>query len=527
MRSSQKSARRDIARRVLVLAVGAVALPVLAAGPKGTKPGKTPTPIAHLALADLGVPKIAPAFINAGASMLTVHALDSTHLLVTYATRQLVPRVAGESVNDEARIVAGEVVEVPSGKILAHAEWRMRDHGRYLWSIGRGLFVLRMGENLSLMAPLKNLADDKAFARIALPHQAGMPVAVQGSPDGEILSVVSEFKPKTEKPKVVVVGDPEEKHEKPVYAIDFFRLEGDGTDGAPYNVKGAGAVKAPAAMLLPLDADGYLWAVDDQKTHWAVTFNSFEGKVIPAGTIDSSCPPRLRMVSRSEYIALTCRGNDAAPKLQAMGLDGHETWEEPFSEFTQVPEFQFAPSAGRFAMLRTGATTTDPSATGGGPNAPIVSNNQEVRVYQTESGDLLLKVSTSPTFRVPENFAMSEDGRMIAVIRGEAIDVYGLPAPSKRDMQDLAEVEQFRPPVSHGPVTLTRLTQPAPREPEVAVAAAVAATEAPVATTTRAEIPVAANTEGNLGDAQGPRKRPTLLNPGEVPEFKDKKAPAQ
>ena len=505
-----------------MLVAAGCALAAFAAGPKGPKPGKTPVPAAHLKLEDLGVPVISGRMIESGMSMLSVHAIDSTHLLVTFGTRQLVPRVAGEDSHDD-RMVAAELVELPTGKVLARTDWHLHDHGRYVWSIGRGLFVVRIGENLSLMAPLRNLAEGKPFERLALPHQKGQPIAVEGSPDGEMLTVVTE-QPKPGK-KSVVLGDAEDGPvEKSSYALDFYRLDGDGTTESPFKVQGAGAVRSRAPLLLPLDADGYLMAVEGQKTRWAVTFQSFEGKGIPVGQIASSCPPRLRMVSHSEYIALTCRGNDAAPKLQAMGLDGHETWEEPFSELTQVPEFQFAPAAGRFAMLRTGAVTTDPGALGSGANPPIASNTQEVRVYQTESGDLLLKVSTSPTFRVPENFALSEDGRMLAVIHGAAIDVYDLPAPSKRDLQDLAEVEKFRPPASHRPVTLTATTKEAAHEPEGPVAARTAAMEAPVATTTQAELPTTAATEGNVGDVQGPRKRPTLLNPGEVPEFKDKKS---
>jgi hypothetical protein len=230
------------------------------------------------------------------------------------------------------------------------------------------------------------------------------------------------------------------------------------------------------------------------------------------------------MASRAEYLGLVCMGDETKPKLLSMGLDGHETWEEPFGEFAQTPAFEFAPAAGRFAMLRT--STVEVSESGpGGSNLGHTTTNQEVRVYQTESGDLLLRLPMSPVFRVPENFDLAEDGRALAVLHDDEIQVWTLPAPSKKDVQDLAEVMQFAPPANELPVSLRKIAE------ETAAAArsdtATAAVAAPVSTTTQAE--VATKKTGEAGDtgASGPRKRPTLLNPGEVPEFKDKKAPVQ
>ena len=496
------------------------------------RPGKGPVgPAVRLKLEDLGVPAVSASFLNAGASMLTVNMLDATHLLVTFATRDLVPRIPGDPETDEDRMVAGEVVELPSGKVLARTKWHLHDHGRYLWPLGGGLFAVRIGEDLSIMAPLTRLEGGESFLRQALPHQRGRPMAVQASPDDGLFSVVTELPlPKRDKPVVILGDNDPDADQKHTYAVDFFRVEGDGSAAAPLEVKAAGVVRSPFPALFPMDADGYLWAVDDKPMRWTVTFNDFNGQVLPAGMLDSSCPPRLQLVSRSEYVALTCRGDATRPKLLSMGFDGHETWEEPFGEFAETPSFQFAPAAGRFAMLRT---STVAQSTGDLPPVHPTTTNQEVRVYQTESGDLLLKVSMSPVFRVPENFGLSEDGRALAVIHDDEIQVYTLPAPSKKDLAEQAEVQKFRPPTAGGMVTLGKLTE-APKTEPGSENKTEAELSAPVSATTRAELPVAAAKSEGGADATAPaggttavRKRPTLLNPGEVPEFKDKKAPVQ
>ena len=81
-------------------------------------------------------------------------------------------------------------------------------------------------------------------------------------------------------------------------------------------------------------------------------------------------------------------------------------------------------------------------------------------MYQTESGDLLLKVPTSPVTRYAENFDLSEDGSVAAVVNAGVIQVYKLPPPSEKDVKDLAEAKSFSPPTSQAPVTFARLESP-------------------------------------------------------------------
>lgn len=530
------------ARLVLLPVVGLMALLPMARAAGAPRPARrgTPEPSVRLKLASLGIPALSARLVNSGYSMLTVNVLDASHLLVTFATRDLVPRVAGDPATHDDRIVAGEIVQLPDGKVLARTTWHMHDHGRYLFPLGRGRFALRIGDDLSVMAPLRGLAAGQPFQRTMLRHQRGTPLLVAGAHDGGLLAAISELpQPRPAHPAINVGTDTPEDQPKPVYAVDFYRIAGDGTADAPFDLQPAGALRANVPLLLPMDADGYLWAVDQAKAkaRWKVDFHDFNGKVLPVGELNSTCAPRLQMVSAAEFIALTCRGAEDRPLLLAMGLDGHETWEEPFGEFTESPAFQAAPAAGRFAMLRTSVTAMGPGTVAGVDASSVT--NQEVRVYQTESGDLLLRLGLTPVFRVPENFSLAEDGRSLAVVEGEEIQVYALPAPSKRDLQDLADVAKFAPPHTDAPVTLAGLLQAPEKEPEAARGAAAAPAAAPAATateramtapassTTQAEVSAGGAAESGPDGQTGPRRRPTLLKPGEVPEFKDKTAPPQ
>jgi hypothetical protein len=148
------------------------------------------------------------------------------------------------------------------------------------------------------------------------------------------------------------------------------------------------------------------------------------------------------------------------------------------------------------------------------------SEGQEIRVYQIASGDMLLKLQPNPAFRTAENFDLSEDGTLLATVKDGSVAVYKLPPLSKRDKEDMAEVAKFAPPPGSGPVRFSLLTGPAVAAKKAAakldrssVAQVGAGAKSAVDSTE------AAQTNAEPAPATAPRKPPTLLNPGEKPEF--------
>jgi hypothetical protein len=480
-------------------------------------------PVVKLTLESLGVPAVSTSFLDVGSSMLTIHLLDDSHVLVTFSKRGLVPRVENDPKEDDDRIVAGEVVELPSGKVVARTEWHMHDHARYLWSLGQGRFLLRIRDSLSTFAPLAKLGEAEPFRRVAFPGRHGRPGAVFVSEDGGMLTVEAQVTAPGSRP-VIDVGDTVEVHQDLTTVMDFYRLKGTGSEASPLEVVAAGSVKSPMPFYLPLDSRGYLWPVEVENNMWAVTFDDMQGKTAPMGKLQSSCTPRLEMVSHSEFLALTCRGQDDKVRMASYGLDAQMTWQEDFGDFGP-PVFGYAPAAGRFAMSRKmDAPALSPQlngALGTGQPAVATPDRQEVRVYQTGSGDLLLKTDAVPAFKTAENFSLSEDGTELAVVRENALEVFKLPALTAHDKEDLVDVAKFAPPEDNGPVLLGLLTgrseAPRGRNAKASVPVAPAAVPAPepaalADVSESVDAPVKAA-------AVAKRKPPTLLLPGEKAEF--------
>jgi hypothetical protein len=461
-------------------------------------------PWVQLPLDALGFPGVSSTVLAAGSSVLTVNFVDSSHLLVTYELRKLVPRVDHDPEDHADRLVAGEIVDLPDGHIEARTEWHMHDHGRYLWNLGGGRFLLRIGERLYTMAPLSQPAGTDMFLRTVFPSQAGRPTLIQVSDDGGVVTVETVVGQKDEDGRTKVILGDQDEGPTATTLIDFFRIAPDGESGG-FVANPAGHVGSASPVLLPIDADGYLWATQTVSGAWAVTFDGFAGKTIQVGTIQSSCYPRLVMTSRSEFVALTCQGSDDRIKIASYGLDGTDTWEESVGDFGR-PNFAFAPAAARFAISGTDSGAENDGTVPGGPPQGA---RQEVRVYQNASGDLLLHVDCSPGFKTAENFDLSADGMLAAVVRNGAIAIYKLPPLTKKDRDDMAEIAAYAPPATMADVSLKRIMTRVKVE-----TAAVAVVPAGVARV--AETPAQ---EADPPPGPGQRKPPTLLYPGEKPEF--------
>ena len=542
-----------------MLRPGRVLAPALALASLLAHAAPRPQPAVRLRLADLGVPGVPQFLLGAGASLLTVHFVDATHLLVTYNLRDLVERIPGDPPDDSDRSTAALLLELPSGKILARTRWHLHDYGQYLWSLGNGRFLLRTHSTLMAIAPLANLASGDAFRQTPFVRAPGNIDAIIVAPEGDLVTIEASPPPKPKPPPGPVTflnsGDPQAR---PPENIFFVRVSGAGSPESPIVANPAGSVKAERVAPLPLNGRGYLSVASQKHMRWTMQFNSFDGPVRKLSTVDSSCNPWMQFVSPSQFVVFSCRGSDDKVLLSAFDFSPQEMWEEPMGSSTPSG-FLYAQQAGRFALARINTGVTAPisasplgnySGQGALLGMPADSTTtQEMWIYQVQSGDLLLKLPCSPVSRTGQNFDLAPDGLSALVVRDGAIEIYNLPPLSKQDKKQLAEVQQLEPPVATAsavdlpllihPVADTEdaeATQPAldkppaPQPPTTTLppaATVAAASTAPVAATVPTPAPPT-NAVANEGDVTvAHRKPPTLLNPGETVDGGAKKPPKE
>jgi hypothetical protein len=182
---------------------------------------------------------------------------------------------------------------------------------------------------------------------------------------------------------------------------------------------------------------------------------------------------------------------------------------------------------------------------------------QEVQVFQSYNGKQLLRMDCSPVERAGQNFALSDDGLRLAVVRettvhhaatkdydaytqrSTAVEVYPLPALTDKDRAEVKAAQVGAPADSGARIDVSLARGSAPGDATAASAADSASGQAPAQTPapdagqqagpaaegaeTASDGGVAGgNAPGEVGDVEpaGPRKPPTLYGPGEGPPEK-------
>jgi hypothetical protein len=418
----------------------------------GTAVAREPGAPLSIPLEPLGYQTAVSEFLLAGSSMLTVDFVDKDHLLLTFALRRLMKREVDPPPDDDDRTIGAVLVELPSGKVLARTEWRVHDRWQYLWNLGHGRFLLRMRDQLTVIAPMRATDPDDAFREIPFLAEDRHVVAVTVSSEEDLLTVETTRRP---------VGPLTTAHEltqaetAPVL-INFYRLE----DGDKLAVVWAGAIRTKMAIALPMTAAGFLEVLADRKGTWLFNFDEHAGKVNELLAFDSSCLPHPMFVSHSEFVVIGCRGSNDKRDIAGFNLKGDEMWQQNIFESYVSPTFGFAPRAGRFAMGKTILSSPmDPDA----PLPSTLVNGQEVRVYQSYNGKILFKIDCSPVQRAGQNFSLSADGMQLAVIRQTvvrhpatkdldaytdtktAVEVYALPPLSDKDRAEVKASDAIAP----------------------------------------------------------------------------------
>ena len=520
---------------------------------------RSPGPLLRLPLEAFDYQPLPASVLNSGVSALTLHYVDGQHMLLTFSRRRLMARLPDDPPTDFDRNIDAVLLELPSGRVLARTSWRLHDARQYLWALPDGNFLMRERNRLVTMAPLRELGAGDAFGQRAFAASARSIGSVQLSPAGDLLTLQTMEHPREERERspspgtrayaagaAATAGEGGAEDDGREVQIDFFRVVTAGGAGAEVKAVHAGAIGARTLVMLPLDATGLLTEVDQGKAHWAFDFHHHDGKVDELSPFDSTCRPIPMMVSRSEFIAFGCRGGQDRRAMGGFNLRGEEMWEQSFLESFTHPELAFAPSAGRFAL---GRMVTGEAVESSAPLSAGAVSAENVSVYQTESGRVLLSMNLTPVLIAGQNFALSPDGQQLAVVNNGAIEIYPLPPVTEKERKAVHLAETLVPERSEAPIRLeaiqekksgaeragtslpaavARVEQKVEKKVESvpvavvgkpAAAGAASVGDAAAESTAVAPAPVAtaSGDGGASGDETGHRKPPTLYAPGEKP----------
>ena len=495
-------------------------------GPRG------PAASIRIPLEPIGFLPPAARMLAAGGPLYTLNYVDDTHLLFTYYTRGLLPRLPDATPDDNDGLVAGVLLELPSGHVVARTQWRMRDRDQYLWPIGHGRFLVRIRSQLSLLNPVGNLVSGDAFKEEPFGSFTRRIGYIATSPGGDLLMVETMPPPKpkliggaasavalaaTQSPPAKPVPDPEPK--KPEVQVYFFRLVVDGKPGLMERLerRSAGVLLAANLIQVPATAEGFLSINKESRGVYLFDFHTHDGKSAELSPYETTCTPHPFFVSRSEFIAFGCHGGDK-PELGGFNLKGEHPWIEVLAGDHLSPLIVAAPAAGRFALSRTMVQGgfIDPQNL-----IPQDLASQEITVRQNHDGRMLLKVMADPVQRPPQNFDLSPDGLSLAVIRTGNIEIFRLPALSGKDQTALKLAAAMEPERNSARVVLDSK----PIAPESNTPSAQASSGPPASAPPAAVGVVTASDRasaaGSPASTQGPAQAPASVSTAKPIELGD------
>jgi len=414
-------------------------------------------PDATIPLTPLGYQPAPPHILLAeGYAVGGLQYVDAHHLLFSYNARTLIKRMPDDTPDVHPQNVEAVLLEVPSGKVVARTEWRLHDHAQYLWAIGEGTFLLRLGRELRLLTPLApgNASDPEAALHgqllMMLPGQASV-IAV--SPDGRILLVESDIAKHPEEAAPVVVppapaapatvltapagpsfstspAQPAPQLEPPAVedqTTELQFMEFDLTQQAQgvVHVKSLGNIVSPHPLSMPLVRDGYIRAQENYTDDWLLIYTRLNGGDLVLGDVVSTCQPSAAFLSNRELLVETCNGNDTALIATVITLDKQELWQHPLDNGGTEPNVRTTPSSGRFAISRVLTDSTAPTGVGMMLDESLV-HMQRIDVMDIKNGALVASVAAAPAERTAQNFSLSADGRHLAVLQNDVIALYDL-----------------------------------------------------------------------------------------------------
>ncbi len=376
----------------------------------------TPAPSARIPVEPLGFVPPSHFYMPYRVPSATLSFLDARHLLFTFHVAKLMHREPDEPPEDQDQTVRALVLSVPGGKIEAEGTWRLHDKGPYFWNLRDGRFLMRQRNTLYI--------GDKTLVLKPYLHPEGTLDSVQLSPDASTLTV--QFAKPAEEDQA---GDADRPANAPTLGDDAPRFLDKPKEYSLLVVDTRAHIahrvgRIARLVVLPMVEGGYLGVEQGKGKQWIVNAASFGGEIRPVATVLSPCEPRVQSVSEQVFLAWSCLPMSPDHLVQAFDLQGHKLWEQVWQSRFTWGDFAYSDTGNRFAYgsveVNHELATLDPV-----DQSSIVG--QPVGVFSVATGKLDTVLDASPILTAGNNFALSPDGDMLAILRGGAIELYTLP----------------------------------------------------------------------------------------------------
>ena len=371
-----------------------------------------PLPVEKIPVAPLGYKPPGSLYMLSARVFSSLDFIDAHHLLFTFREPRLLQREDNPGRFDNDQTIHALVLSVPDGTVTASAEWRLHDKSRYLWPLGYGKFLLRRRDSYALTDAQLTL---RPYIEVATPVYD-----TEVSPDGQVLVIEHELEKHTTEEHGKLNAQAKKFGDAPPAEDIQITLMNTGSREV------LGALHAELPIQIPVTSKGYA-IVERGKgdNEFEVRFVPFTGKPVVLGKVASTCTPHENFLNATALVIESCGPKSTDAFLDVWTTEGKKLWRAQRDGHLVWPKLTYSRTGERFAvgLLRVAH-----------PIDLVDSLNEEdvreqvIQVYDAASGSVLLTTNASPILTGGQNFALSEDGGQLAVLREGAIEIYDVPS---------------------------------------------------------------------------------------------------
>jgi hypothetical protein len=402
---------RHFPAAVITLVLWLAAAPLL-----GFSHDKQPPPAEpeeRILVRPLGYRPPGPLYMLSGKAFSSLDFIDAHHLLFTFHQPRLMRREENPGRFDNDQVIQAVTLALPGGTVQASAEWRMHDRSRYLWPLGGGRFLVRQRNTYSLTDAQLKL---HPYIDVATPV-----LETEVSPDGRILVVEHQYERHTSEEHSKLDAQARQYGEPP---------PSEDTQITVMNIASRevlAALRTETPIHVPITSGGYVGVEKDKgEDQFLIRFIPFEGQSLVLGKVASTCTPHEEFLNPIALVIESCGPKSPDIFLDAWTTEGKKLWNGQREGHLVWPTFAYSRTGDRFAVSLLHVNHI----------IDLVDslNDEDVReqvvqVFDSATGALLMATTASPILTAGQNFALSEDGERLAVLREGAIEIYKVPSP--------------------------------------------------------------------------------------------------
>ena len=333
--------------------------------------------------------------------------LGAKELLLTFNPHTLFKRSKEETTLPKLHIVRAVLMDVAQMRVEQTLDWRVQDANQYLWTVGSDRILVHVGRELRLYG-----ARLKELQRFAL---EGPLEFVSLSPDS----------------KFIAVGTLQERHSVIVHR-ELAEAEGrEPEEDVTVKVLDADLhllAEAMQSSRMPhpvLSDQGEIRVYSLGKDRWRIRELDWSGQKRVVAQFSSSCRPAINSFPPNLLFVVGCDRQAGGQRYRMLRLDGKPV----LTGWSPSSELEHAVMSGadgtRFALGLVKATK---SLAPGVVFVPTDLDSQQISVYGSKDGHRLFATRVASPAPSQQTFALSSDGTQLAVLGGEKISFYEVPA---------------------------------------------------------------------------------------------------